>query len=231
MVTGMVTVVVADHDPQMLRLEARNLQLEGYAVAEAHDGEEALERIAATQPNLVLLDVMLPKRDGFAVTQAVRMFSWVPIILVAERGVDHDKIRGFDLGVDDFLTKPFSVDELLARVRAVLRRTHLGGVEDPVWGTGRVTVGELEIELLHHRVALAGREIHLTAIEYRLLAELAANAGRTVIRERLLDVSGGYSIEVSTTCCRSVSTGCGRRSSQTWASRATWRRNWASATC
>jgi len=116
------TVLTADDDPQLLRLMTRNLQLEGYEVLAASDGQQALEQIEMKVPDLVLLDVMMPKLDGFTVCHKVREFSSVPIIIVTARGQDQDKIRGLDLGADDYLTKPFSVDELLARVRAVLRR-------------------------------------------------------------------------------------------------------------
>src|SRR5437868_6237203 len=116
------TILAADDDPQLLRLITRNLQLEGYEAMAASDGQQALESIEAHMPDLVLLDVMMPRLDGFAVCERVREFSAVPIIIVTARGQDQDKIRGLDLGADDYLTKPFSVDELLARVRAVLRR-------------------------------------------------------------------------------------------------------------
>src|SRR5207302_10985657 len=104
-------------------LVTRNLQFEGYEVIPASNGQQALEEIEEQVPDLVLLDVMMPKMDGFTVCHRVREFSTVPIIIVTARGQDQDKVRGLDLGADDYLTKPFSVDELLARVRAVLRRT------------------------------------------------------------------------------------------------------------
>src|SRR5450631_4188295 len=116
------TILTADDDPQLLRLVARNLQLEGYDVITASDGQQALEQVEAHALDLILLDVMMPKMDGFTVCHRVREFSAVPIIIITARGQDQDKIRGLDLGADDYLTKPFSVDELLARVRAVLRR-------------------------------------------------------------------------------------------------------------
>src|SRR5438309_8840521 len=116
------TILTADDDPQLLRLVMRNLELEDYTVLVASDGKQALEQIETHQPDLVLLDVMMPRMDGFTVCQRVREFSAVPIIIVTARGQDQDKVRGLDLGADDYLTKPFSVEELLARVRAVLRR-------------------------------------------------------------------------------------------------------------
>src|SRR2546429_7378239 len=116
------TIVAADDDPQLLRLMTRNLEFEEYEVLPASDGQQALAQIEAHTPDLVLLDVMMPKMDGFTVCQRVREFSSVPIIIVTARGQDQDKVRGLDLGADDYLTKPFSVEELLARGRAVLRR-------------------------------------------------------------------------------------------------------------
>src|SRR5437867_9529308 len=117
------TILIADDDPQLQRLVSRNLELEDYEAITAGDGQQALEQIEAQVPDLVLLDVMMPKMDGFSVCYRVREFSSVPIILVTARGQDQDKVRGLDLGADDYLTKPFSVDELLARVRAVIRRS------------------------------------------------------------------------------------------------------------
>src|SRR5579872_3354107 len=118
------TILTADDDPQLLQLMTRTLQLEGYEVLAASDGQQALSLIESRVPDAILLDVMMPKMDGFSVCQRVREFSLVPIIIVTARGQDQDKIRGLDLGADDYLTKPFSVEELLARVRAVLRRTY-----------------------------------------------------------------------------------------------------------
>src|SRR5262249_57993604 len=106
------TIVVADDDPQLLRLVTRNLQLDGYEVIAASDGQQAVEQIEAHAPDLVLLDVMMPRLDGFTVCQRIREFSSVPIIIVTARGQDQDKVRGLDLGADDYLSKPFSVDEL-----------------------------------------------------------------------------------------------------------------------
>src|ERR1700720_2629011 len=117
------TILAADDDPQLLRLMTRNLEFEGDEVLAASDGQQALAQIESQPLDLVLLDVMMPKMDGFTVCQRVREFSSVPIIIVTARGQDEDKVRGLDLGADDYLTKPFSVDELLARVRAVLRRS------------------------------------------------------------------------------------------------------------
>jgi two-component system, OmpR family, KDP operon response regulator KdpE len=180
-------ILVADDDPQLLRLVTRNLQFEGYEVLPASDGQQALEQIEAQRPDLVLLDVMMPKLDGFSVCHRVREFSAVPIILVTARGQEQDKIRGLDLGADDYLTKPFSVDELLARVRAVLRRAQFTAIDQAHALRTTMIIGDLIIDYAQHLVRMAGEEITLTPIEYRLLAYLAQNAGRVVTQDLLLE--------------------------------------------
>ena len=179
------TIVAADDDPQLLRLVTRNLEFEDYAVLPASDGVIALEQVEAHSPDLVLLDVMMPRMDGFTVCQRVREFSNVPIIIVTARGQDQDKVRGFDLGADDYLTKPFSVEELLARVRAVLRRTQFTANEHT--HVLQTTIGDLVVDYGQHLVIMAGAEVPLTPIEYRILAYLAQNAGRVVTQDLLLE--------------------------------------------
>src|SRR5881296_385175 len=160
------TIVTADDDPQLLRLVTRNLEFEGYEVIPASNGQQALEEIEERAPDLVLLDVMMPKMDGFTVCQRVREFSTVPIIIVTARGQDQDKVRGLDLGADDYLTKPFSVDELLARVRAVLRRAQFMAKEHVQGLQATMTTGNLTVDFSQHLVTQAGKEIPLTPTEY-----------------------------------------------------------------
>ena len=181
------TILTADDDPQLLRLITRNLQLEGYEVLPVSDGQQALEQIEQKSPDVVLLDVMMPCMDGFTVCHKVREFSSVPIIIVTARGQDQDKVRGLDLGADDYLTKPFSVDELLARVRAVLRRAQFSVRENGQGLQPTMTTGELTIDFSQHLVALAGKEVALTPTEYSILAYLAQNAGRIVTQDLLLE--------------------------------------------
>jgi DNA-binding response OmpR family regulator len=185
------TVVIADDDPQLLRLVARNLEFEGYEVLTANDGQQALVLIGRHAPNLVLLDVMMPRMDGFTVCQRVREFSAVPIIIITARGQDQDKVKGLDLGADDYLTKPFSVDELLARVRAVLRRTQFTRNEYAQEMRTTATIGDLTIDYAQHLVTITGHEVQLSPIEYRLLAYLAQNAGRIVTQDLLLEYVWG----------------------------------------
>ena len=181
------TILAADDDPQLLRLITRNLQLEGYDVLAASDGQQALELIENNSPDLVLLDVMMPRMDGFTVCYRVREFSSVPIIIITARGQDQDKVRGLDLGADDYLTKPFSVDELLARVRAVIRRSQFTAREYTQGLRATTETGSLVIDYSQHIVTLNGTEIALTPTEYRIIAYLAQNVGRVVTQDLLLE--------------------------------------------
>jgi two-component system, OmpR family, KDP operon response regulator KdpE len=181
------TILAADDDPQLLRLMTRNLQLEGYDVLAASDGQQALELVESNAPDLVLLDVMMPKMDGFTVCYRVREFSAVPIIIVTARGQDQDKVRGLDLGADDYLTKPFSVDELLARVRAVLRRAQFTSREHSQGLRATTATGNLLVDYSQHMVIMNGQEIALTPTEYRIIAYLAQNVGRVVTQDLLLE--------------------------------------------
>lgn len=185
MVARKMTILVADDDPQILRLVIRNLDLEGYSTLTAMDGQEALDQITAKTPDLALLDVMMPKLDGFMVCQRVRAFSPLPIIILTARGQDQDKVRGLDLGADDYLTKPFSIDELLARVRSVLRRA------DPSHNVNQtlepITVGHITIDFAQHLVTRQGQEVEVTPTEYQLLAYFIQNAGRVLTQNMLLE--------------------------------------------
>jgi len=129
----------------------------------------------------------MPKLDGFAVLERVREFTSTPVIMLTARGQDQDKIRGLDLGADDYLTKPFSVDELLARVRAVLRRSQMQPSENGRGAVSHLTIGEMTIDLAQHVVTVRGEEVQLTPIEYRLLAYMAQNAGRVLTQDLLLE--------------------------------------------
>jgi DNA-binding response OmpR family regulator len=204
------TILVVDDDVQLLKIVTHTLEAEGYRVRAVRDGMQALEAIERTAPDLVLLDVMLPRMDGFQVCQRAREFSAVPIIMLTARGRGQDKVRGLDLGADDYLTKPFRVDELLARVRAVLRRTQFTTNGDAQLLRATTTIGEVTIDDAEHRVTKAGREIALTPTEYRILAYLAQNAGRVVTQDLLLEhvwgaeyVGEGHMLRVNITRLRS----------------------------
>jgi DNA-binding response OmpR family regulator len=184
-------VLVAEDDPQMIRLITRSLQTQGFETLLANNGQEALDRVIDSAPDLVLLDVMMPKLDGFAVCERVRTFSTVPMIMLTARGQDQEKVRGLDLGVDDYLTKPFNLDELYARVRAVLRRSQFAAADYA--GPTQITVGDLVVDLAQHAVSVGGEIQPLTPVEFRLLAYLANHAGRVVTQDALLEHVWGQS--------------------------------------
>lgn len=182
-------ILVVDDEPRYQRLVQVNLQTDGYEVSTASNGQEAVEKVANNNPDLVLLDIMMPIMDGFTATERVREFSTVPIIILTAKGEERDRVRGLDAGADDYIVKPFSAQELLARVRAVLRRAERHTDKEfhhPVFKHH-----ELEIDLARALVTSNGEEVSLTATEYRLLQSLAASMGRVQTPEELLtDVWG-----------------------------------------
>ena len=185
-------LVVEDEDALSTLLEY-NLDKEGYAVTLAADGEEALMMVDERQPDLLVLDWMLPKISGIEVCRRLRSRSEtrnLPIIMLTARAAERDRVRGLDAGADDYLTKPFSMTELTARIRAVLRRIRPGLAED------RVRLGEVSIDRVAHRVKRADREIHLGPTEFRLLDYLMQHPGRVFSREQLLDAVWGSDVYV-----------------------------------
>jgi DNA-binding response OmpR family regulator len=180
--------MVVEDDPTVAEVVARYLQRDGYEVDLVADGITALERIAESGPDLVVLDIMLPGMDGLEVCARVREDSGVPIVLLTAMGGESDRIAGLELGADDYITKPFSPRELVARVNAVLRRT--GGNGAP---GGTIAVEDLLIDLDAHEVRKSGRILALTAREFDLLAHLATNSRVVFTREQLLEEVWGYS--------------------------------------
>jgi DNA-binding response OmpR family regulator len=175
-------ILVVDDEPRYLRLLEANLLTEKYEVYTASDGEEALESFSANPVDLVLLDVMLPRMDGFSVCQRIRQFSNVPIIMLTAKGEEQDRVRGLDVGADDYLVKPFSVMELLARVRAVLRRAQVSETEQDRF----FTHGNLRIDFARAEVWLGEQPVYLSATEYRLLLQFTHNIGKVLSAEELL---------------------------------------------
>ena len=169
-------VLVVDDELRYLRLLRFNLESSGYRVIAAATGKEAVQAAASLNPDLVLLDLMLPVLDGYEVCRRIREFSPVPIIMVTARGEVLDKVRGLKLGADDYITKPFSADELLARVETVLRR----GQAPPPPLPAQLVIGEVVLDLTNRRATRGGQEIELSPTEYRLLHCLASNVGRTM---------------------------------------------------
>lgn len=178
---GRQTILVVDDDQRMRRLLRLNLENEGYRVVTAEDDPAGLERAELEPPDLILLDVMMPEMDGFTALQRLREFSDVPVVLLTAKGEEQDKVRGLDLGADDYLTKPFGPAELLARVRANLRRRQPGEV-----GPATISVDNLTINMARRRVIRGDQEIRLTPTEYKLLYELASNAGKVLLHSELL---------------------------------------------
>ena len=165
------------------------LEGEGYDVIEAEDASSALRAAAADRPDLIILDLGLPDGDGIEVIQRVREWSAVPILVLSVRDQEREKVRALDAGADDYLTKPFGTAELLARMRAALRRA-AGSKDEPV-----VVVGDLVVDLARRRVTVSGREVHLTATEYALLKTLALNAGKVLTHGQLLRAVWGPGYE------------------------------------
>ena len=181
------TILAVDDEPRLLKLVASNLEEEGFAALTTTDGRRALELVQAQQADLVLLDLMMPEMEGFSLCQAIRQCTAVPIIILTARGQDQDKVRGFELGADDYLTKPFSVEELLARIRAVIRRAQVMSNDSAFALQSTLTIGPLTLDDARHEVRMTGRELALAPLEYRLLFYQAQNAGRVLTQEQLLE--------------------------------------------
>lgn len=177
-------ILVVDDEPRYLRLIRYNLESVGHQVSCLGTGEECLESVALKPPDLIILDLRLPGKDGFQVCQQIREFSTVPIIMLTALGEEQDKVRGFQVGADDYVTKPFSAQELLARVDAVLRRTRLSDIPTT---QPSLSCHDLTIDFLARRVVVRGEEVKLSPTEYRLLHCLAVNAGRVMTQDELLE--------------------------------------------
>ncbi len=183
-----VNILVVDDEPRYLRLMEANLVTEAYNVIKATNGQEAVDIVVERHPDLVLLDVMMPVLDGFGALERIREFSSIPIIIVTARGSENDRVRGLDLGADDYIVKPFSATELLARVRAVLRRAQTTG---SAFSQASFTHANLRIDFARAEVFKDDRIIFLSATEYRLLLQFAHNLGSVLTSEQLLtDVWG-----------------------------------------
>jgi two-component system, OmpR family, phosphate regulon response regulator PhoB len=186
-------VLVVEDEAALVTLLRYNLEREGFRVAEARDGEEAMLQIAEQMPDLVILDWMLPLMSGIEVCRQLRRLPEtrrLPIVMLTARGEEGDKLRGLDAGADDYITKPFSPSELIARLRAVLRRAR------PEREDETLKYQDLVMDLASHRVKRNGREVHLGPTEFRLLRHLMENQGRVFSREQLLDMVWGRDVYV-----------------------------------
>ena len=181
-------ILVVDDEPLYVRLLKVNLEQEGYQIFSASDGEQALEMVSQNMPDLIILDVVMPKVDGITVMQRIRQFSTVPIILLTALGEEQDRVKGLNVGADDYVVKPFSATELIARVRAVLRRSqdHTDSAGAKVF-----THGDLKIDIAKEEVWKGDHQVYLSATEYKLLIHFAHNLGKVLSAEELLETTWG----------------------------------------
>jgi DNA-binding response OmpR family regulator len=184
-------ILVVEDESKIARLVRDYLEHAGFEVVAASDGEVALAETRRARPDLVVLDLGLPGRDGLDVARSLRRTSNVPIVMLTARGEETDRVVGLELGADDYVVKPFSPRELVARIRAVLRRTEAAGAG----GTEVLRVADVEVDLPRMRVAVAGRPVELTPTEFQLLATLARQPGRVFTRGQLLDAVHGVAFE------------------------------------
>ena len=184
-------ILVVDDEPQIGRMLKISLGARGYEVAVEGDGLAALDKAASWRPDLILLDLGLPQLDGLEVCRQLRSWSQVPIIVLTVRDAESDKVAALDLGADDYLTKPFGTDELLARIRVALRHAvRLSEADEPVH-----QFGDLTLDLAHRLVSVRGQEVHLTPKEYELLRVLALHAGKVLTHRMLLRAVWGSAYE------------------------------------
>ncbi len=182
-------ILVVDDEPKLVRLVHEILSATGYEVLVACSGNHAVEMAAVEQPDLIVLDIILSGAiDGYGVARRVREFSDVPIIMLTAKVRESDKLQGFEVGADDYITKPFSAKELLARIRAVIKRSK-GEPATPA--EAEIVCGDMKIDLARRHVTLHGREVHLTPTEYSLLHELATHANQVMLHEQLLTAVWG----------------------------------------
>jgi DNA-binding response OmpR family regulator len=189
--TGMPKILVVDDEPRIVRLANDYLARAGYSVSTAANAADALAAVRTDKPDLIVLDLGLPDQDGLDVTRAIRRESDVPVIMLTARGEESDRLVGLELGADDYMVKPFSPKELVARVRAVLRRSEgIGGAARQV-----LNMGDMSVDVPKMQVTVAGRQVDLTATEFQLLAALARQPGRILTRSQLLDAVHGVAFE------------------------------------
>lgn len=190
--TASATVLVVDDEPQIVRALRINLSARGYKVITAHDGTAALKAVAETKPDVVVLDLGLPDLDGTEVIAGLRGWTTVPIIVLSARGDSSDKVQALDAGADDYVTKPFGMDELLARLRAAVRRSATSGVDGV---EAVVDTASFSIDLAAKKVRRDGKEVHLTKTEWGVLELLVRNRGRLVAQKQLLHEVWGPTYE------------------------------------
>jgi DNA-binding response OmpR family regulator len=184
-------ILIVEDDPNLLETLKYNLRKDGYEVATASDGEQAIEVARREKPALIILDIMLPKISGFEVCRILRKEMTIPIMMLTAKADETDKIVGLEIGADDYMTKPFSMREFLARVRAMLRRMKMTAAS-PGGEASSLKIGDLDVDIARHRASLSGAVLELSPKEFDLLAFLAKNKGLVFSREQLLEKVWGY---------------------------------------
>ena len=185
-------ILVVDDEKGLVRIIRLNLEHDGFEVVEANNGAQAMDKLRATLPDLVLLDVMMPDLDGFNVLKMIREVGSTPVIMLTAKGEENDKVRGLEMGADDYVTKPFSPRELTSRIRAVLRRGSFADQEEK----GKIIVDDrLTIDFDRHEVWVEGELVQLRPTEYRLLYHLVQNAGWVLTHDQILSKVWGYEYE------------------------------------
>jgi two-component system, OmpR family, KDP operon response regulator KdpE len=190
-------VLIVEDDPNIVDLIRANLAVRGFDTLVSSDGSKALTLLETEQPDMVLLDLTLPEVDGFELCRQIREQSDVAIIVVSARGGERDKVTALNVGADDYMTKPFGIEELLARILATLRRTRPADAVTEA-APSVITIGEVELDLTGQQVRMAGQEVHLTPTEFALLRELALNRGKLLSRTHLLRRVWGRGYETET---------------------------------
>ncbi len=188
-----MNILIVEDEPSMVELLRYNLESEGFQVTSATDGEEAMLSIEEQKPDMVLLDWMLPKLSGIEICRRLRRdqeFRNLPVIMITARAEETDRVRGLDVGADDYVSKPFSPAELMARIRAVLRR------HNPNLGQDTISVADVTLDLVAYKVSRGGRNLHLGPTEFKLLKFFMERAGRVLTREQLLDGVWGQGVYV-----------------------------------
>ena len=186
-------ILIVEDNEDIIEMIAYNLKKEGYRVLSILDGEEAIGLAKREKPDLIILDLMLPGMDGLEVCRAIKnkeSLSAIPIIMLTAKSQEADKVVGLELGADDYMTKPFSPRELIARIKAVLRRTK------PVVSAGKIELGMIVIDTLRHKVAVSGKSVLLTPTEFKLLEFMAQRPGIVLSRDKILDAVFGYESEI-----------------------------------
>ena len=182
-------ILVVDDDADLLDLTGYALRREGFTVVQAQDGEQALQRWERESPDLVLLDANMPKMNGFEVCQRIRQSSTTPVIMLTARDDEEDILQGLELGADDYVTKPFSAKQLIARIKAVIRRCQGDPFRQPV---SELRAGDLVLDLQSHEARKGGAVVQLTPLEFRLLYMLTMNEGRVIPYDRIVEYAWGY---------------------------------------